>query len=384
MQPSILEGFREFFHREPEPVLESLKRGWAGMANDLNFSQWQPPLQLALKALIIVLALGAWPVWLACLVAYIAYRFFRVFVQVVTDAPGAARRSDSSAPGTAPLAQAAAAPPAGAPVWNGPDAAPIPATPVATVAPLDQRPGRRRRRRGQATWRFAAYSELAAQPARLRAAGLLASLLAAAAIAPVATLLTFLFTTHNQRPEVFLWAAIVATLASWTIMIPGQLSEGRIEDQAPLRFGMLLLGAIVGMVAWVIAQAMFVSLPNSHDIGLRPGNSFSSEFLGWRDNALEEDFNRGFVNLPLPMYTAYFACLFVVLRWWRMAEWTRSSRVSVWATAWAAFVGFVVGLFWWFPQPLGILTAAVIAFTVQLASPWLPPRRRREMAQKVA
>jgi hypothetical protein len=77
----------------------------------------------------------------------------------------------------------------------------------------------------------------------------------------------------------------------------------------------------------------------------------------------------------------YFATLFAVMRWWRLAEWTRSSRVSLWSIVWCSGIAFVVSLFWWFPQPLGIITAGVIAFTVQLASPWLSPSRRRQMAQ---
>ncbi len=84
------------------------------------------------------------------------------------------------------------------------------------------------------------------------------------------------------------------------------------------------------------------------------------------------------------MYAAYFAFVFVLLRWWRHAEWTRSSHVSLWAVAWCGFIGWGVSWFWWFPQPLGLLLAAVIAFTVQLSSPWLSPSRRKELAQAAA
>ena len=92
----------------------------------------------------------------------------------------------------------------------------------------------------------------------------------------------------------------------------------------------------------------------------------------------------GSVIVPLTMYVAYFAFLFVALRWWRMAEWTRPTRVSLWSTAFAGFVGWVLTFLWWFPQPTGMLLAAAIAFTVQLSSPWLSPSQRRELAQRAA
>jgi hypothetical protein len=67
-----------------------------------------------------------------------------------------------------------------------------------------------------------------------------------------------------------------------------------------------------------------------------------------------------------------------------LAESTRAARVSLWSTAWCAFIGWALTFFLWFPQPMGLLLAAVIAFAVQLSSPWLSPSRRRELAQKAA
>jgi hypothetical protein len=88
--------------------------------------------------------------------------------------------------------------------------------------------------------------------------------------------------------------------------------------------------------------------------------------------------------MPLPMFAAYFAFLFAVVRWWRLAEWTRPSHVSLWAVAWCGFMGWAMTFFWWFPQPMGMVMAAVIAFTIQLSSPWLSPSRRKQLAQSVA
>jgi hypothetical protein len=167
-------------------------------------------------------------------------------------------------------------------------------------------------------------------------------------------------------------------------MIPGQLAEGRMEDHAPLRFLHLLAGALIGLIAWAIADAMYLQLPASRDFAPGPNDTVASEIMGQQYDVLHSSYLSGFVQMPAAMYAAYFAFFFAILRWWRLAESTRPVRVSLWSTAWCAFVGWALTFFWWFPQPMGLMLAAVIAFTVQLSSPWLSPSRRRELAQKVA
>ena len=78
---------------------------------------------------------------------------------------------------------------------------------------------------------------------------------------------------------------------------------------------------------------------------------------------------------------AYFAFLFVLLRWWRLAEYARPARVSLWSVLVCAGTGYLLTWLWWFPQPLGAVLAASTAFAVQLASPWMPPSRRRALAE---
>jgi serine/threonine protein kinase len=387
-RPASTGGFVEFFWREPEPVLAALGRGRAAFVRDLNWYQWPVLGRVGAAFAMIVVILATWPLWMLLAVAYFWYRFVRLFVQVVTEQPGGRRPQSNAWPADAaamstPRASAASPTPAAAAAAGRPASA-LEAT--AKHEPASPPPQSRRwRRRGQATWRVAAYHELASQPVRNRASGILASMLVAAAVAPVAALLACLFTIRDFNPELFLWAAVVGAVSSWAILIPGQLAEGRVEDQAPMRFIMLLSGAFVGLVAFGVAQGMYLELPTSRDFGIRPDDSFSAEVLDWRSAALEQGYDqRHAVSLPLAHYVAYFAFLFAAIRWWKQAEWTRSTRVSFWAMAWAGAAAFFLSLIWWFPQPLGIIAAAVISFTVQLASPWLPPSRRKQMAQTAA
>jgi hypothetical protein len=379
-------AIRAFFHREPEPVAEGFRRAWAAFVRDLKWNSWTPLPRFVLIFAVIMFMIGTGPVWFTGILAYIAYRFVRLFVQVVTDPPGGKHPQRQPVP---PAYAATVASPTYAASASTPHEGSSPvesdgaeAQPVAAVAPAAERQRPKWRRRGQGTWRFAAYDELAAQPIRRRASTMLGSMLAAAAIAPVATFLVYLFTLGPFDLELFLWGALVATFASWAIMIPAQAAEGRVEDQAPMRFTMLLVGTVVGIVAYGLSQVMFLELPASHDIsGFAPRDAFSGAMLQWRNTQLEAGYDFGRVNLPFAHFTAFFAFMFLVSRWWKQAEWTRPSRVSLWSVAWAGAVGFFVSLFWWFPQPICMILAVVISFTVQLASPWLSPRRRRTLAE---
>ena len=107
-------------------------------------------------------------------------------------------------------------------------------------------------------------------------------------------------------------------------------------------------------------------------------------FSGPSGQTLKEGFRAGAVQLPLQVYTAYFAFLFVILAWWRQAEFSRSGRVSLWSIAWCSLVAWLLHFVWWFPQPIGFLMAGMIAFTVQLSSPWMPPSQRRTLSEAEA
>lgn len=262
-----------------------------------------------------------------------------------------------------------------------PAAPSAPAVPSAATTHSRQRPWRRR---VAPSWRQAAQVELAGRSMRDRASSLFGSLLAASIIAPVAALLVCILTQESVSGEFFLWSAIVATLSSWAVIAPAQLTEGRLEDHAPLRFAQLLLGVLVGLAAYGLASSMYLKLPTNDDFIFPPDHSAFATVFNWRSEDLDRQYRQGAIELPASMYAAYFAFLFVLPRWWRQAEWTRPSHVSLWAVAWSGFIGFLISLFWWFPQPLGLLLAGAIAFTVQLSSPWLSPSRRKALAQAAA
>jgi hypothetical protein len=116
---------------------------------------------------------------------------------------------------------------------------------------------------------------------------------------------------------------------------------------------------------------LLVQIPSVHNLQDSPG-IISHELLNWSKPAAG-------VNPSLAAYVTYFAFLFMIVRWWRQAEFTRESRLSLWSVVTAVFCAWLVHVFWAFPQPAGMMVAGVIAFTTQLASPWLPPSQRRSL-----
>ena len=72
--------------------------------------------------------------------------------------------------------------------------------------------------------------------------------------------------------------------------------------------------------------------------------------------------------------------LFLVPRWWKSADPGRRHRLELWSTAAVVFWAWLVGMFWEFPQPWGLMVAAGSCVALQLASPWVDPRTRRQAA----
>ncbi len=251
--------------------------------------------------------------------------------------------------------------------WNPPGAAP--ATPVSRYE------RKVRERRIRASWRERAHQELAAQPLREKLGELMGSMLAAAMFAALAALVAPVVlgvATNSASMAVYLWLAIVGTLGSWAILVPTKFSEGRVEDQGPLRMLLLGLGGLVGAAAWFLAESLIVHVPSGREPIDANWGMISHE---WLRMSTEQS-----GNPSLPMYVTYFAFLFVILRWWRQAEFTRDKRLSMWSVAVCVFWAWLMQFFWQFPQPAGMMVAGVTAFATQLASPWLPPSRRRTLA----
>ncbi len=179
---------------------------------------------------------------------------------------------------------------------------------------------------------------------------------------------------------VFLWLAIVGTLASWAVLVPAKFTEGKLEDHVPMRLVMLLLGGLVGAAAFGVGDALLVNLHRGEEPLDAGWGLISHEMLNWQRPPGAHELVG---NPTFPAYVAFFATLFLLVRWWRQAEFTRATRLSTWSVAGCVVAAWLVHLFWWFPQPAGMMVAGTVAAAVQLASPWMPPSRRRAVSEQL-
>jgi hypothetical protein len=230
----------------------------------------------------------------------------------------------------------------------------------------------------RSTWRERAKLQLIAKSWREKVSELLASMLLSALIASLVALAAVAVLSLREQPPseqmaAYLWLAAVGTLGSWAVLVPSKFFEGKLEDHAPIRISLLLLGTFVGVAAWWLGDVLMLKMPGwHHPVDLGSG-IITQKMLGWPEST-----DGG--NAPLAIYVAYFAFLFLVPRWWKQTEYTRSSRLSLWTAFTCAGWAWLLHMFWWFPQPLGVMVAGVMALSIQLTSPWMPPSKRKALS----
>jgi hypothetical protein len=261
----------------------------------------------------------------------------------------------------------------------------MPAMPVADLSPTENVTKKEAKRRRKQSMQRQLRDHLAAKSFNQRMTEIVGSMFLAAVVCSIAALVICLIAADPFSTELFVWLAAVGSLGCWAIMVPAKLSEGKVEDQAPLRFIQLLTGAAVGVCAWGIADWLMLPLMQWNSWGVWPNESLMSNTVGLAAFGPKENAAESVRTLPMQMFAAYFAFLFVLIAWWEQTEATRSMRVNLWTIAWCGLVAWLLHFIFWFPQPLGLLLAAIIAFTLQFATPWLSPSRRRAIAdQEVA
>ncbi len=157
------------------------------------------------------------------------------------------------------------------------------------------------------------------------------------------------------------------------LLLLGKAWEGTEGDSLRKYFALLVLGLVLGGVAFVAGEALMVSLPDQDQ---------------WTDHGLAnapwaQTLYTGDGTPLLGAYLVYFAGLFAVLRWWTQVDPLRRTRMSAWATGVCILWAWVMHMFCRFPQPWGLMLAASISVAAQLSSTWLHPRDRAEIGQGV-
>ena len=152
------------------------------------------------------------------------------------------------------------------------------------------------------------------------------------------------------------------------MLIPSKLWEGTQGEQA-LRavYPALVIGLVFGVASFEIGQGTArVNLP----FEIQPQ---------WQNDHIPASFYGVLDGSPLmpASCTAYFGFLFVLLRLVAAGRSdTARSGLACGRPVCTVFVAWVLNLFWPFPQPWGMMMAAIMSMAIQLASPWVPEADR--------
>ncbi len=333
---------------DEEPVAQAVRDGWR------NIQSWWAELKLhaGVKTLLLVLVIlgligfsEAWvPVLFSALLIYAVYWVVRAMVSPVMKASGKPPRVAS-------------------PPVNGPSQEVV-AQRIEAAQFVERRRQRGKHRRRH-SWRDELRTTLVEKSVRDKLAELTGSMLLAALAAVPLSIVMCIFATPalgtTLQIEQAIWIALVGTVGAWAVMLPSKRWEGRHGDDGVRRFTMLVAGLAIGAMACGLAGLLMVELPDSNDFG---GQGLLSGFHAADGTP---------TMLP---YLAYFGFLFVILRWWRIADPLRTVRLSLWSTVWCVAWAWLLAQLWWFPQPWGLMLAGMIAMSTQLASPWIPHEER--------
>jgi len=202
-----------------------------------------------------------------------------------------------------------------------------------------------------------------------RAIELARSLLTAAAVVAIATLAAIALSGINLASgsvgawSFAGWAAITGLAGVWTVLTVTKFWEGQKEETVMRRFGLLTLGLAIGAGSFFLAQ--YLSHPSDT---LASGQALFANLYPAGMYAADS------ITPLLPAYLVQFAVQFGMVRWWRQADPLRRRRFSFFSVIGAMFVSLLLP----FPQPWGLLLAAIISVAVQLSAPWInapPPER---------
>jgi hypothetical protein len=314
---------------EPEePILRALSRTWQSLRTAWQTADLPGPIRAVATVVFIVALLYTSPFWifgvLVFSVLYAVYALIRALLR------------GGGMPPPTPDAQR-----------GGTPAAPPPGQHVAASA------GRAARREARPV-RAEPAPALPLKPPRAKATELLGSLLLSATVTATLCLVTSLLARPAGNPAQFVWLGLVATAASWAILVPSKFWEGHRGEPILRRFGLLCVGLGLGFAAWWLQERLLVDLTSNPDF-------------------LPALFPRPASDLSWQVYLGYFGFLFPALRWWKLADPLRYTRFSLVSTCVCVFWAWLLNVLWPFPQPWGLMLAAIVAISVQLSSPWVDP-----------
>ncbi len=196
---------------------------------------------------------------------------------------------------------------------------------------------------------------------RVRVGELAGSMVSAALWSVLAALIggaTLQVDFANRPQDVgFLYGMI--TLASWVTLIAGKFSEGRTISTQSRRGGQLIIGAVVGLVAFLLANWLMVE-------PVAPGGQMLVRFRWFDADSVP-------AGLPgLLGYATYFGLVGMGVDWWSLTDRDRRRRFRIGPVIKAGVVAAIPAFIFFAPDahPLAIPSVLLTSLVVQAVAPW--------------
>lgn len=199
-----------------------------------------------------------------------------------------------------------------------------------------------------------------------KATGLTGGLLLSAVICTALNLLGLaivdsLFESAVNSWALFAWSTAISVLASWTLLALGKSYEPSDGEWFQRRFTMLITGVLIGAVALMAAGFFQVDFSTASRIDFNPIQSTKFAYDGGN---------------PMLLNVLFFAGVFGVLRWWRLVDPTRRTRLSIIGVGlclvWAAIFSHVLN----YAPLLNCMLIVVVSIAIQLSAPWISREER--------
>ncbi|MCO6044968.1 protein kinase [Aeoliella sp. ICT_H6.2] len=359
-----------------EPLYEWMNSTWTSWVEGWHTWDANPVGKALLLFVLVGLAVGTVTVWgsLAVLLGVVYVFYYAFWATLVRPAEVRRQKRVRRGPDGMAVARPAKRPP--------PAEQPV-------LQPMSRAEQRRtaaiRAQRLRTSWKEKVHERLRDKPLRQRATELLTSMVLSGILCAFLAMLAVVVvggSTPGERLPLYLWLTGVTTVGTWVVLVTGKFTEGRFEDQIPMRLWQLVGGAFVGLVAWGLATTMMTGVPYMHDAGIGFHDSLLDELLNMSEGDYVQWQSQHLASPDALLSVMYFSLMMVGLRWWRLAEYARRTRLSLVGVGLAICGAWLAHLVCWYPQPTGMAVAGIIAVATQLVSPWLPPSGRKSAAEE--
>ena len=212
---------------------------------------------------------------------------------------------------------------------------------------------------------------LGERPVSDRVTELFGSMIVAVMVSAILAILSFAVASMGQEGNseflsMVTWALVASVSGSWALLFAGKFFESSDGDQLIRRITMLGIGLGVGTLAFLVGGYL-----NIHGTSLASLDSDVSQLPVIGDRLYLSQGGHSW-----PAYVIGFAGLFAVIRWWKLTDPIRKTRLSLFGVGlcivFAILFGSIFGidLAW-----IGVV-AGLTAVATQLSSPWIHPKNR--------